>query len=678
MDYEENLEAPVWDELNHEEDSAQNAIPNQSESVGKSPALREGETKLPKDSASFDNGTDVHIAPKWKDPGLSIADNLLVEEQEDNDNSKANALIDSLAPEKDPIAALKNDATQFLVMKDSSDALFAGNANSPLVFDDAIINGDTSTSANSKNISGRRSGKPRILFDSTKSQRNSRRIHSLKTTKTITSDNASKSPFIDPLKKAEKENEFVEEPLDDENENEKKGTNEGNTAASTKKSILEQVDKPLYNLPQRTENTASPAKAEGDSKKVRNTKAEPNVSFAKQDFNVEVKDPVKVGELTSAHVEYTVISESPLLDLKYSQVSRRYRDFRWLYRQLQNNHWGKVIPPPPEKQSVGSFKQDFIENRRFQMDAMLTKICQDSILQKDKDFLLFLTSDKFSSDSKSRAYATGSGAINDSNDLSEIRISEIKLLGAEDAADVLKNGGIDAESHKGFMSISFTSLPKYNETDEFFIEKKRKLDELEDSLKKLGKSLEMVDTSRNSLAASTDEFSGMIETLASLSVSEPNSELLNNFANAHRSIKSYLERSSLQETLTMGVMLDDYIRSLASVKAIFNQRAKLGYLLVIIENDMKKKHSQLEKMGQNSHSEKFKETKKEFLTFERRYNLTKTKWQEVGERIKDEFQNFSIDKIREFRNGMEISLEAAIESQKECIELWETFYQTSL
>ena len=173
MDYEENLEAPVWDELNHEEDSAQNAIPNQSESVGKSPALREGDTKLPKDSTSFDNGTDVHIAPKWKDPGLSIADNLLVEEQEDNDNSKANALIDSLAPEKDPIAALKNDATQFLVMKDSSDALFAGNANSPLVFDDAIINGDTSTSANSKNISGRRSGKPRILFDSTKSQRNS-------------------------------------------------------------------------------------------------------------------------------------------------------------------------------------------------------------------------------------------------------------------------------------------------------------------------------------------------------------------------------------------------------------------------------------------------------------------------------------------------------------------------
>lgn len=70
--------------------------------------------------------------------------------------------------------------------------------------------------------------------------------------------------------------------------------------------------------------------------------------------------------------------------------------------------------------------------------------------------------------------------------------------------------------------------------------------------------------------------------------------------------------------------------------------------------------------------------RKEFQTLERRYNLTKKQWQAVGDKIKDEFQGFSTDKIREFRNGMEISLEAAIESQKECIELWETFYQTNL
>ena len=55
---------------------------------------------------------------------------------------------------------------------------------------------------------------------------------------------------------------------------------------------------------------------------------------------------------------------------------------------------------------------------------------------------------------------TGSNASSDSNDLSEIHISEIELLGAEDAANVIKNGGLD-DSHKGFMNLSFGSVPKY-------------------------------------------------------------------------------------------------------------------------------------------------------------------------------------------------------------------------
>ncbi|QHS76179.1 sorting nexin 1 [Saccharomyces paradoxus] len=678
MDYEDNLEAPVWDELNHEEDKTQSVISNSIEPVSQLSTHEKGKEEGRKDeletTASLVNKISLDIAPEWKGTGLSVADNPLLEE---HDDSKADALINSLAPEQDPIADLTNSATQLIVTRESGDALFTGNVNSPLVFDDTIY--DASTSPNtSRSISGRRFGKPRILFDSAKAQRNSKRNHSLKTKKTTASNNTTKTPFTDPLKKAEKENEFVEEPLDDRND--RKESNKEKAAASVEKNILEQVDKPLYNLPKTGANTVSPIKVEENPKMFEKTKTGSKVLPTEKAtaFKVEVKDPVKVGELTSIHVEYTVISESALLELKYAQVSRRYRDFRWLYRQLQSNHWGKIIPPPPEKQSVGSFKEDFIENRRFQMESMLKKIGQDPVLQKDRDFLLFLTSDDFGSESKRTAFLTGSGAINDSNDLSEIRISEIQLLGAEDAAEVLRNGGIDAESHKGFMNISFSSLPKYNETEEFFTEKKQKMDELEDNLKKLSKSLDMVDTSRNSLAASTEEFSSMIGSLSSLNISEANSELLNNFADVHKSIRSSLERSSLQETLTMGVMLDDYIRSLASVKAIFNQRAKLGYFLVVIENDMNKKHTQLGKLGQNIHSEKFKETKKEFLALERRYNLTKTQWQEVGDRIKDEFQNFSIDKIREFRNGMEISLEAAIESQKECIELWETFYQTNL
>ena len=35
-------------------------------------------------------------------------------------------------------------------------------------------------------------------------------------------------------------------------------------------------------------------------------------------------------------------------------MNRRYRDFVWLYGQLNNNNPGIVVPPPPEKQQIGT------------------------------------------------------------------------------------------------------------------------------------------------------------------------------------------------------------------------------------------------------------------------------------------------------------------------------------
>lgn len=43
-----------------------------------------------------------------------------------------------------------------------------------------------------------------------------------------------------------------------------------------------------------------------------------------------------------------------------------------------------------------------------------------------------------------------------------------------------------------------------------------------------------------------------------------------------------------------------------------------------------------------------------------------------------EVSSFDRSKMEEFRNCMEITLESAIESQKESIELWETMYHENL
>ena len=49
---------------------------------------------------------------------------------------------------------------------------------------------------------------------------------------------------------------------------------------------------------------------------------------------------------------------------EYSSVLRRYSDFLWLYERLHKERAGSIVPYLPEKQAVGKFSPEFVEERR--------------------------------------------------------------------------------------------------------------------------------------------------------------------------------------------------------------------------------------------------------------------------------------------------------------------------
>jgi sorting nexin-1/2 len=49
---------------------------------------------------------------------------------------------------------------------------------------------------------------------------------------------------------------------------------------------------------------------------------------------------------------------------EYSSVLRRYSDFLWLYERLHKERAGAIVPHLPEKQAVGKFSPEFVEERR--------------------------------------------------------------------------------------------------------------------------------------------------------------------------------------------------------------------------------------------------------------------------------------------------------------------------
>ncbi len=79
-------------------------------------------------------------------------------------------------------------------------------------------------------------------------------------------------------------------------------------------------------------------------------------------------------------------------------VLRRYSDFLWLYETLVANNPGTIVPPVPEKATLGRFEGTFVESRRLALNKCMQKIANHPRLANDPDFRCFLESDTFALD----------------------------------------------------------------------------------------------------------------------------------------------------------------------------------------------------------------------------------------------------------------------------------------
>ncbi|CAM2700114.1 unnamed protein product [Rotaria socialis] len=95
-------------------------------------------------------------------------------------------------------------------------------------------------------------------------------------------------------------------------------------------------------------------------------------------FNCRVEEPSKGTKLggLKAFTEYKVITDIPGSHF----VLRRYKQFDWLHEQLVNKFRFICIPPLPEKQIAGRFDQEFVEERRRQLELWLNRVCRHPVL----------------------------------------------------------------------------------------------------------------------------------------------------------------------------------------------------------------------------------------------------------------------------------------------------------
>lgn len=368
-------------------------------------------------------------------------------------------------------------------------------------------------------------------------------------------------------------------------------------------------------------------------------------------FDITVGDPIKVGDITNAHTVYTVHTKTTAPQFAKSEVSvtRRYRDFRWLFHALEHNNPGIIVPPPPDKQAVGRFNNDFVEQRRLALENMLVKIAKHPRLRTDNDFRLFLESDQFANDIKTR---------------------------------VVSSDELEATQSSGFMGALggvFAFQGKFIESNPWFSDKRATFDTLETQLKSLSKALDLVITERRELSDATTEFAATLESLAVIEVSRSLSELIQAFSDAHMRIRDVYSRQCMQDMMSLGNTLDEYIRIIGSVRSVFSQRQNLYFSAQHASQDLSKKRASLEKHMRQSRTQqdKIRALEAEVDAQDKKVLNLRVAFDDISKQIIQEVERIDTEKIVDFRDAVELFLENAVEAQKETIEIWETFYQRS-
>jgi sorting nexin-1/2 len=325
------------------------------------------------------------------------------------------------------------------------------------------------------------------------------------------------------------------------------------------------------------------------------------------------------------------------------EVKRRYRDFLWLYTTLHGNNPGIVVPPPPDKQAVGRFDSNFVESRRAALEKMLNKTAIHPTLQHDPDLKLFLESETFNVD--------------------------IKHKERRDPIPTESKGVL------GSLGINVGGGNKFVEQDDWFHDRKVYLDALENQLKGLLKAMETMVGQRKMMAEAAGDFSASLHALSTVELSPSLSGPLDALSELQLTIRDVYDRQAQQDVLTFGIILEEYIRLIGSVKMAFGQRQKAFYSWHAAESELQKKKATQDKLLRQgkSQQDRLNQMSAEVGESERKVHQARLLFEDMGRLMRNELDRFEKEKVEDFKSGVETFLESAVEAQKELIEKWETF-----
>ncbi len=376
-------------------------------------------------------------------------------------------------------------------------------------------------------------------------------------------------------------------------------------------------------------------------------------------FNIKVGDPQRIGDPMTAHIVYTVRTNTDCTNFRSQQFSslRRYRDFRWLHAALVQNNPGIIVPPVPEKVSIGRFAAELVEARRIGLETCINKIANHPLLQQDDDFRLFLESENFAADVKQRDMIKG-----------PIITPEQKTYKSWGSA--LLGSVVPSTSS---LSSGALSAHSFEENDEWFNEQKMYLDSLENALKGMVKAVSSLSNQRKHMVQSTHDLANVLTTLSGSSLSRSLSTCFAGLAEVKRRAMELEDAQAEADVRQLGTTMYEYERVVGSVRKAFKVRTEVWAKSARCADELRRTRGRFEKYkvaNPTSGGAQFQSLLSEVTEAEGKALEAERLFDTVSGRCKDEMERLDLERVLDFKRVVGEWLGDMIRRQEEVVEEW--------
>ncbi|KAI9348135.1 Vps5 C terminal like-domain-containing protein, partial [Obelidium mucronatum] len=353
-------------------------------------------------------------------------------------------------------------------------------------------------------------------------------------------------------------------------------------------------------------------------------------------------------------------------------VSRRYSDFLWIYHKLVERYPGALIQAIPGKQSIGRFKEDFIESRRLGLEKFLLKTVTHPLLQQDAFLCLFLESPSFATDKKDDKPST-----------------------------FVKTVGLDTSG----ATFAMTANIGRTVDDDYLDKRRHQIDFVDEmNLKMLLKVLESLGatTTRLTMEMHSNEFG---DALLALSAVEGGKEVGKNLAivgNIQKRIRELHDKQASIDISNMAATVEENLQMIGSVRVAFAGRMKVFTAWQNAEVALKRKKESIEKMRGDPkvRADQITLGLNNVPELERQLQLAKDELKRVHDLLYKELERYDAERVADFTASIQAVLKCFLETQKEVccffcfvkfvlktwywdffhpqiIKLWESYYEHS-